>query len=159
VRLQPVLVALLTVTVFGVAACDSDETAEESNETATEQIDTAAQELRRERRELAKERAALRRERARARRARARARRIRAAERAAAREEAKERAAEEEAAEQPPPADACHPSYDPCLDPNAADYDCDGGEGDGPEYTGPVTVKGDDPYGLDSDGDGYACEF
>jgi hypothetical protein len=29
---------------------------------------------------------------------------------------------------------------------------------DGPEYTGPVQVVGSDPYDLDSDGDGYACE-
>jgi hypothetical protein len=33
-----------------------------------------------------------------------------------------------------------------------------GGSGDGPEYTGPVQVVGSDPYGLDSDGDGYGCE-
>jgi hypothetical protein len=32
-----------------------------------------------------------------------------------------------------------------------------GGE-DGPLYTGPVTVKGDDHYGLDGNGDGEACE-
>jgi hypothetical protein len=52
----------------------------------------------------------------------------------------------------------CHPSYDPCLDPNASDYDCEGGSGDGPGYTGFVTVKGPDEYGLDSDGDGTGCE-
>jgi len=45
-----------------------------------------------------------------------------------------------------------------CLDPNASDYDCLGGSGDGPEYTGPVQVVGVDHYGLDADGDGYACE-
>jgi len=60
---------------------------------------------------------------------------------------------EEEAA-----AASCHPSYDPCLDPNASDYDCSGGSGDGPEYTGFVTVSGPDDYGLDSDGDGTGCE-
>ena len=43
---------------------------------------------------------------------------------------------------EPPPQENCHPNYDPCLDPNASDYDCQGGSGDGPEYTGPVTVKG-----------------
>lgn len=47
--------------------------------------------------------------------------------------------------------------YDPCLPP-ASDYDCAGGSGDGPEYTGPVRVTGSDPYGLDADNDGYACE-
>jgi hypothetical protein len=64
-------------------------------------------------------------------------------------------AAEEAAAEA---ASACHPSYDPCLNPNASDYDCEGGSGDGPEYTGYVTVSGSDDYGLDSDGDGTGCE-
>ena len=57
----------------------------------------------------------------------------------------------------------CEPSYpDDCLDPDAEDYDCEGGEGDGPEYvTGPITVDhsaGSDPFGLDRDGDGVACE-
>ncbi|MFN2524786.1 MAG: thermonuclease family protein [Actinomycetota bacterium] len=52
---------------------------------------------------------------------------------------------------------SCTPGYDPCLPP-ASDYDCAGGSGDGPEYTGRVRVTGDDPYGLDSDGDGYGCE-
>jgi hypothetical protein len=46
-----------------------------------------------------------------------------------------------------------------CLDPNASDYDCAGGSGDGPKYVqGPVTVVGDDHYGLDADGDGVGCE-
>lgn len=54
----------------------------------------------------------------------------------------------------------CHPSYKgDCLDPDASDYDCAGGSGDGPEYAnGPITVTGDDPYDLDRDGDGTACE-
>jgi|SRR6188472_51352 len=53
----------------------------------------------------------------------------------------------------------CDPNYEgPCLDANAYDYDCEGGDGDGPEYTGPVRIVGDDPYGLDRDGDGVACE-
>ena len=51
----------------------------------------------------------------------------------------------------------CTPGYDPCLPP-ASDYDCSGGTGDGPEYTGYVTVSGADPYGLDADGDGVGCE-
>lgn len=54
----------------------------------------------------------------------------------------------------------CDPNYaGACLDPYASDYDCEGGSGDGPEYTGPVTVVGEDHYGLDSDSDGYACEY
>ena len=53
----------------------------------------------------------------------------------------------------------CHPSYKgACLDPKAYDYDCQGGSGDGPEYTGRVTVVGPDVFRLDSDGDGIACE-
>ena len=54
---------------------------------------------------------------------------------------------------------ACDPSYEgACLDPNASDYDCEGGSGDGPEYTGTVQVEGDDHFGLDRDGDGIGCE-
>jgi hypothetical protein len=72
-----------------------------------------------------------------------------AAEEAEAEEEA---AAEEEASE-------CDPNYaGACLDPYAYDYDCEGGSGDGPEYTGYVTVVGEDHYGLDADGDGGGCE-
>lgn len=64
----------------------------------------------------------------------------------------------------PPPAPLaqtsdCHPSYTgACLDPNASDYDCAGGSGDGPKYTGFVRVVGYDEYGLDSDNDGLGCE-
>ena len=66
---------------------------------------------------------------------------------------------EEEPPEEAAPAANCHPSYSgACLDPNASDYDCAGGSGNGPEYTGFVTVVGYDEYGLDSDGDGAACE-
>jgi len=53
----------------------------------------------------------------------------------------------------------CDPNYSgACLDPNAVDYDCAGGSGNGPQYTGPVTVVGEDHYGLDADGDGRGCE-
>jgi len=53
----------------------------------------------------------------------------------------------------------CHPSYaGACLDPDAADYDCAGGRGNGPLYTGAVRVVGPDVFGLDGDGDGYGCE-
>jgi endonuclease YncB( thermonuclease family) len=53
----------------------------------------------------------------------------------------------------------CHPSYrGACLDPYASDYDCEGGSGNGPRYTGPVRVVGPDEFGLDRDGDGFACE-
>jgi hypothetical protein len=51
----------------------------------------------------------------------------------------------------------CTPGYSPCLPPTS-DYDCAGGSGDGPKYTGYVEVTGSDPYDLDNDGDGVACE-
>jgi len=55
------------------------------------------------------------------------------------------------------PSGACD-GYSPCLPP-ASDYDCAGGSGDGPEYAqGPIEVTGSDPYELDSEGDGIACE-
>jgi hypothetical protein len=58
-----------------------------------------------------------------------------------------------------PPPPACHPSYvGGCLDPNASDYDCIGGSGNGPKYTGRVTVVGPDVFDLDRDSDGIGCE-
>ncbi|MBC7304368.1 MAG: excalibur calcium-binding domain-containing protein [Nocardia sp.] len=51
----------------------------------------------------------------------------------------------------------CHDSYTPCL-PIVSDVDCEGGSGNGPVYTGRVTVIGPDDYGLDRDGDGIGCE-
>jgi hypothetical protein len=61
---------------------------------------------------------------------------------------------------QPPAASACHPSYvGVCLDPNASDYDCLGGSGNGPLYVkGPFRVVGPDPFRLDADHDGIGCE-
>jgi hypothetical protein len=57
-----------------------------------------------------------------------------------------------------PPPRNCTPGYSPCLPP-ASDYDCAGGSGNGPRYAhGPIRVTGDDPYDLDRDGDGVACE-
>lgn len=53
----------------------------------------------------------------------------------------------------------CDPNYEgQCLDPRSLDYDCAGGSGDGPDYTETVYVVGDDPYDLDRDGDGVACD-
>jgi len=55
--------------------------------------------------------------------------------------------------------DECDPNYEgACLDPNSADYDCEGSSGDGPDYVGRVDVVGDDLYDLDRDGDGVACD-
>jgi hypothetical protein len=53
----------------------------------------------------------------------------------------------------------CHPSYKlKCLNPNAYDYDCAGGRGNGPLYTGLVKVVGPDVFRLDADHDGWGCE-
>jgi hypothetical protein len=57
-----------------------------------------------------------------------------------------------------PPSSDCHPSYGGCLDRNASDYDCEGGRGNGPLYTGRVRVIGRDVFELDRDGDGWGCE-
>jgi hypothetical protein len=63
------------------------------------------------------------------------------------------------AKKKPPAAKRCHPSYvGACLDPNASDYDCIGGRGNGPKYTGKVKVVGPDVFRLDADHDGWGCE-
>jgi hypothetical protein len=55
----------------------------------------------------------------------------------------------------------CTPGYSPCLPyRNGEDYDCAGGDGNGPLFTSPgvtYTVTGGDPYGLDGNHDGKAC--
>jgi hypothetical protein len=51
----------------------------------------------------------------------------------------------------------CTRGYSPCLPP-ASDYDCRGGSGNGPRYTGRVQVRGADPYELDDDDDGVGCD-
>jgi endonuclease YncB( thermonuclease family) len=57
----------------------------------------------------------------------------------------------------PPPPSNCQ-GYSPCIPPGP-DVDCAGGSGNGPRYRdGPIYVSGDDPYDLDRDGDGVACE-
>jgi beta-lactam-binding protein with PASTA domain len=58
------------------------------------------------------------------------------------------------------PSRNCDPSYpDVCLDPDAVDYDCAGGSGNGPKYVeGPIRVRAPDPFDLDRDGDGWGCE-
>ena len=54
----------------------------------------------------------------------------------------------------------CHPSYQgACVPAGVPDVDCAGGGGNGPYYVqGPIRVVGPDPYRLDRDGDGRACE-
>jgi hypothetical protein len=51
------------------------------------------------------------------------------------------------------PGPGCEPGYSPCL-PVAGDLDC----ADIPAAKKPVHVSGSDPYRLDGDGDGLACE-
>ena len=51
----------------------------------------------------------------------------------------------------------CDPNYSGCLKMNAGDYDCSGGSGNGPNYTGPVEVYGSDPFDLDRNHDGWGC--
>jgi beta-lactamase superfamily II metal-dependent hydrolase len=61
----------------------------------------------------------------------------------------------------PDPAASCDPCYpDVCIPVGAADYDCAGGSGNGPNYIqGPVRVVcHPDPHGLDGNSDGWGCE-
>jgi hypothetical protein len=160
-RITVVAVMLVFATASGLGCGESGDAAS-SDQQGTAQNAAALDASREARAEARRERIAARRE---ARRARIRAQRRAAhrakvrAERRAAREAA--RAAEDAAAQADSGAQTskCDPNYSgACLDPNAYDYDCTGGSGDGPDYTGPVQVVGDDHYGLDRDGDGYACE-
>ena len=59
----------------------------------------------------------------------------------------------------PPTTSNCTPGYSPCLPPSS-DYDCAGGSGNGPSYTGRVSVDHSygDKYDLDRDGDGVGCD-
>jgi hypothetical protein len=52
-----------------------------------------------------------------------------------------------------PSGSGCQPGYSPCL-PRVADLNCS----DIPEAKKPIRVTGSDPYRLDGDGDGLACE-
>ncbi len=66
------------------------------------------------------------------------------------------RAARAETQSQPSNCDASYEGA--CLNPDSADYDCEGGSGNGPDYTGAVRVVGSDHFDLDRDGDGTGCE-
>lgn len=150
------LLFALCLSLLMVAGCGSEGDSGDGRRQARQE---AAREARlAEKRQLARE---ARRAEARARRQAARQRARRAAARQRAREEARQqRTLEREEAEAAEEESECDPSYSgACLDPYASDYDCEGGSGDGPLYTGPVAVVGEDHYGLDSDGDGYACEY
>ncbi|HEY8502239.1 MAG TPA: hypothetical protein VIL21_06100 [Solirubrobacterales bacterium] len=154
------LLVLALVALVAVAGCGEGEetTAGQSGQTSLER-QAAQQRAAARRAKIRREvRVAERRQRRQAaarRRHRAEVRQVRAEEaeqRAAEAEAEEEAAAEEEASE-------CDPNYSgACLDPNAYDYDCEGGSGDGPEYTGTVTVVGEDHYGLDANSNGVGCE-
>ncbi|SDZ14767.1 G5 domain-containing protein [Herbiconiux ginsengi] len=63
------------------------------------------------------------------------------------------------APEPAPEGGGCDPNYTGACVPIASDVDCAGGSGNGPAYVqGPVYVVGGDPYELDRDGDGVACD-
>ncbi|MGI8876115.1 MAG: HNH endonuclease family protein [Egibacteraceae bacterium] len=51
---------------------------------------------------------------------------------------------------EPGPGGGCASGYDPCVPPYPPDLDCG-------DVDGPITVTGDDPHGLDGDGDGMGC--
>ncbi len=148
------VVGVVALLLLVGAGCGSDDSSEAQEAT----------EVQRELKE-AKRQAAIRRARAQARREASR-RRIRLEvrrEHQARRREAREaRVAEEAEAEERTESESsssCDPNYTgACLDPTASDYDCEGGSGDGPYYTGIVTVTGEDRHGLDSDSDGVGCE-
>ena len=54
---------------------------------------------------------------------------------------------------------SCDSNYSGDCVPIASDVDCASGNGNGPAYVeGPVTVVGDDIYGLDNNNDGVGCE-
>jgi hypothetical protein len=156
--------------LLGACAGDSNESSDgaaargdaPAEKTAKGERDArAAKRAARQRREAraARQRQEARERRARARRARARRARARRESEAAAAAalEAERKAAEEAAAAEQ--ASDCDPNYaGGCLDPNSPDYDCEGGSGDGPDYTGTISVVGDDIHELDRDGDGTACD-
>lgn len=154
----------LTLLVFALAGCGSSD---EGGDAGAQRNATLAQEAMQqvERRKAQRARAIRRaRTQAKRRQARQRAARQRAARRRAraqAQVETVERreAEEAEASEAEEPASECDLNYSgACLDPYASDYDCEGGSGDGPAYTGEVAVVGEDTHGLDSDSDGVGCE-
>lgn len=49
------------------------------------------------------------------------------------------------------PANNCGSGYDPCIPAYPPDLNC-------ADVSGPITVTGSDPHGLDAEGDGIACE-
>ena len=157
------LLALVAMT--GFACGGSAETATDGQRAVTQDA-TARRDLHKAQAEARRQRAAVQRQaRREARRARIRAQR-RAAHRAEVLAQRRAARAAARAAEQAAQAEAqaqasnCDPNYSgACLDPNASDYDCAGGSGNGPNYVeGPVRVVGPDEFRLEADHDGVGCE-
>jgi hypothetical protein len=152
------LVAGVGVLLFAGIGCGSSGTS--SSESARKPTAVQLRAQQHARRQAARQRAILHH------RARVRARHLAAqrhaheAHRAQARQLAlAEKREAEEAEAIPEESSECGPNYSgACLDPYSSDYDCEGGSGNGPDYTGTVTVVGEDHYGLDADGDGTGCE-
>lgn len=150
---RPLLLAATVALLFAGAGCGSAGSSESQGLAEAHQSREAH-------RQRAQRQAAIRQARAHARReaARRHARRARRERERRAREH-REQVAEERAVAEEEAESSCDPNYSgACLDPTASDYDCEGGSGNGPYYTGTVTVVGEDHYGLDADGDGTGCE-
>jgi hypothetical protein len=151
----PAVFATTVVLLFAGAGCGSDDSAQT-------QESVEARQSREAQRQRGQRQVAIRRAHAQARREIAQRRARRAAhERQRQARERRARVAEEreEAEVEEESESSCDPNYSgACLDPSASDYDCEGGSGNGPNYTGTVTVIGEDHYGLDADSDGTGCE-
>ncbi|MFL5832839.1 MAG: hypothetical protein ACJ76B_02520 [Solirubrobacterales bacterium] len=162
-RLAPIFIVISLL--VGAGCGDGEEAAQGSNQQAQleQQVNRHRAAARRAKmRQQARATARRHRRQAAARRHRALVRAEAAERRAAEAAEAEARAAEDAEAEEAAAeeeASECDPNYSgACLDPYSSDYDCEGGSGNGPDYTGTVTVVGEDHYGLDSDSDGTGCE-
>jgi hypothetical protein len=140
------LAATSTAEADSAPALAPQDSADEANKRASVARERAGQ--RAVERRVARRRAAARRERARV--ARARRERLKRERLAVAAMATPEPTLEQS---------ACDPNYEgACLDADSSDYDCAGGSGDGPDYTGTVTVVGTDIHDLDRNGDGTACD-
>ena len=157
-RLRSTSVLLVGILALALAGCgsNSDGTADTQSSAARQARAAAKAEARAaHRRTVARRQARIL---ARRQAHQAALRQQRAQQRQAHAEEAEVLRAEEEAAAEEETSE-CDANYSgACLSPTASDYDCAGGSGNGPEYTGTVTVTGEDHYGLDSDSDGVGCE-
>jgi membrane protein involved in colicin uptake len=158
-RFVALLLLGLLLAAFAATGCGS-EPSDNSTQgaAATQHARELAQQRAAQRRAKARREARIRVRKAQARQARrAAVRQERAEQRQAEAEEVAAVHAEEEATEEE--SSECDPNYaGACLEPSASDYDCEGGSGDGPYYTGTVSVVGEDRHGLDANSNGVGCE-